>query len=64
MYSASLGLMKSLRLERSSRKVSWVEGMGEAGTMASCDMVARRPRCVVDVRRSWRACWSSSEAGS
>lgn len=54
--------MCGLRLERSERKVELVEGMVGPGTMRSLDMVAVRPRVVVDVMRSARADWSSWDA--
>lgn len=52
-----------LRLERSVRKDEEVEEMVEPGTIDSLSIVARRPRWSVDVKRVWRAAWSSRDAG-
>jgi hypothetical protein len=49
-------------LERSERKVDDEEGMVGPGIMVSLDMVAVRPRWVVEVMREARADWSSCEA--
>lgn len=50
-----MGLIWVERLERSERKEEVVEEMVGPGTMVSLEMVARRPRCVVDDSRDPRA---------
>jgi hypothetical protein len=52
-----------VRFVRSDVKEEEVEGMVVLGMMRSLEIVARRPRSEVDVRRDWRAVWSSADAG-
>jgi hypothetical protein len=51
------------RLERSDEKDDEDEGMVAPGTIVSLDMVARRPRWLVEDISSPRADWSSLDAG-
>lgn len=62
MYSAALGVVWEERLLRSERKDDEVEGMVPLGMMVSDDMLARRPRWVVEVMSEARADLSSADA--
>jgi hypothetical protein len=62
MYSAALGVMCDSRFERSERKEDELEVIEAPGMIVSFWMVARSPRCEVEVMRLPRADLSSWEA--